>query len=892
MNLAERNADLQLLNRLYLRCAADRGSVVFVNGPVGSGKTAMLSAFAERAVENGALFVSITASASEQHHRFGLADQLVTALRAAGMKADPFVAGDIGGPAPGDGALGTGPVPLGLLQRICRSVCEFAEQHSPLVLGIDDVHFADAASLEVLSYLVRRIDSSAVMIVMNECTGHDRELVTLHAETLHLPYCHGIRLTRLTVMGVAAQLRDRLGSAPSYHEVELWTRVSGGNPLLLHALIDDRTTDGTEPGEPEPGESYRYAVVRCLHRCPPDMLVAARALAVLGDAATKSLIGELVGGDGILVNGSLGALHAAGLLTATRFRHEQAQLAVLADVPAGELSEMHGRAAELLHEGGASAVAVARQLMAAHDSVRTPWRVEILREAAHEAMVSGEVAAAVGYLRHASGICTDPAQEAQVTAELADAQWHIDPAKATRHLDQLIRMVRFGLLTGPEALVPVKHLIWWGEFTRADDLLKRIENQQDHEPAPVTTGPGRAGVRLVRLALSFCAPDLARDPRDVTGDPLDAMAAGAGAGPLTALTFLNLSTDGGGDGEEVQGADQVLRATRAGSPLAATILALILLIQTDRLDDAVSWSDRLLEQRWIERVPMRRAMLETVRSAAALRRGEALEAGASARTVLQLVAPASWGVAVGLPLALAIRSGTELGAFDSVLSVLNVPVPAGMFDTPFALPYLQALGRYHLAVGRPHTALTHFRSCGDLMRKWRIDAPHLVDWRDDAAAALVAMGRVQEARSLMEEQLLRRNGSRVPDHFRDRAARSHGTRPPAAHTRPHRWEAPGLGSGPGSSLGGAGAQTTATVDHGGEESFPVLVELTEAERRVAALAASGCTNREIAGRLFITMSTVEQHLTKIYRKLRVRGRNDLPSALQVHGRPSCLPNGR
>ncbi|WP_240501015.1 helix-turn-helix transcriptional regulator, partial [Streptomyces albus] len=54
-----------------------------------------------------------------------------------------------------------------------------------------------------------------------------------------------------------------------------------------------------------------------------------------------------------------------------------------------------------------------------------------------------------------------------------------------------------------------------------------------------------------------------------------------------------------------------------------------------------------------------------------------------------------------------------------------------------------------------------------------------------------------------------------------------------------------------------------------------LAKLSSAERRVALLAIRGHTNREISTRLFITPSTVEQHLTRIYRKLRVRHREDL-----------------
>ncbi|MFF2198830.1 helix-turn-helix transcriptional regulator, partial [Streptomyces sp. NPDC058157] len=56
--------------------------------------------------------------------------------------------------------------------------------------------------------------------------------------------------------------------------------------------------------------------------------------------------------------------------------------------------------------------------------------------------------------------------------------------------------------------------------------------------------------------------------------------------------------------------------------------------------------------------------------------------------------------------------------------------------------------------------------------------------------------------------------------------------------------------------------------------------LTDAEHRVAALAADGLPNRAIAGELAVTPRTVEQHLTKAYRKLGIRGRPQLATALE------------
>jgi DNA-binding NarL/FixJ family response regulator len=52
-------------------------------------------------------------------------------------------------------------------------------------------------------------------------------------------------------------------------------------------------------------------------------------------------------------------------------------------------------------------------------------------------------------------------------------------------------------------------------------------------------------------------------------------------------------------------------------------------------------------------------------------------------------------------------------------------------------------------------------------------------------------------------------------------------------------------------------------------------ELTTAERQVAALVAEGLTNSEVAGRLFVTVRTVETNLTRIYQKLQVRSRTEL-----------------
>ncbi|MFF8960937.1 AAA family ATPase [Streptomyces sp. NPDC014894] len=954
MKFSERDEELRLLVRLYAGTARGRGAVVFTNGPVGCGKTALLQAFASRVKEQGGHFLSVTASTSERFHLYGLIDQLVNAIRAAGLTADPFAAEEV------DVTVDVGDhqrpprIPLGLLQRVSRTISELAAQ-GPLVLGVDDVHFADEPSLQCLRYLIRRIDSSAVLIVMNESSCHERELATLHAETLHLPYCHRIRLAPLTVSGTADQLTRRLGIVPTIRTAESWSDVSGGNPLLLNALVEDYLIeeqlaagdDGPVRGTPEPGESFRHAFLRCLHRCEPSMLAAARALAVLGDSASPALVGDFLGVDATSVRRCLADLNAAGLLIDLRFRHERARQAVLDGIPPDGLLTMHGRAAELLHASGAPARAVADQLMATHASVKAPWRVGILREAAREALHAGEIGHTVDYLRHASAICEGAVEEAHIAAALADAQWLIDPVKAGRYLPHLSALVTSGTLTGDDAMVPVKHLMWRGDFARADDLLGIIESGSGHVPAGSPWAVAPVDAKIGRLWLSFVCPGLSQDVQAAAA-ARPAPPAPRPRRPVSLSTLLNVSATLDGDGEEFQGADHVLRRTDADSPLTPALFALLFLIQNHRSDEAVQWSDRLLREPWIRHVPMRRAMFETIRSAAALRGGDPVTAGESARTALELVTAAAWGVAVGLPLALAVRAATEQRDFDAVTPYLNTAVPPVMFDTPFALPYLQALGRYHLAMGRPHTALSNFQSCGDLMRQWGADSPDLADWRKDAVAALVAMRRAGQARTLLEEQLtllgdgrsrdrgvaLRRLAaiSAAPDRQsllkeairiladcgdefelgRARSAMAAATVPERPATvreglngAAGRFPDPGPRAfdfardiPPAESPGRTSPPAPYSVRNAGQSGTddesavpPQLAELTEAERRVGALAVAGCTNREIAVQLFITVSTVEQHLTKIYRKLKVRSRSGLPAELLAFNDLPCFPNG-
>ncbi|WP_030437851.1 helix-turn-helix transcriptional regulator [Actinoplanes subtropicus] len=815
MTLTEPLPELLLFDHVHEASTRDEGSVLHISGPVGSGKTALLQAMAERAGRRGGWSFVVTGSARERGHPFGLLDRLIPSMCAAGM-AEPVP----GGRADGQDF-------FFMMDRVGAAVREFACGR-PVMVGIDDVHFADEQSLRAVSYLIRRIESSGVVVVLTESTSYERDMAGLRAEVLHLPFCHRVRLTPLAPAEIAERLRKRWGGAVDDALVQFCAQVTGGIPLLLQALMDDLAA-APAPGAGEPGANFRQTVQRSLHRCAPSTAAAARAIAVLGGCATPELIAELGAVDVALVDESIRDLREMGLLEGEWFRHPQTRAAVLADIPLPGLPELHRRAAELLHLSGAPAGAVAEQLIAAQDGGKAPWRVVILCEAAREAMAGGDVESAVLSLRHAVEASSDDTQRARAGVLLAEAQWHTDPSRAMRRLGELGRDARAGLFTGPDIVTAVNHMLWWGEFAEADELLRLTDEQ------------GGGDSSLAHLWAIFGRAGGGTEPDDENTLPSDSPL--TRSGPMAVVTYLSSAASLKCGGVSTDRADQILLGIRTGAPLTPALSALVLLVQTGRLEEAITWCERLLKEEWISRTPMRRAMIETIESVALLRAGDSARALQCIREVLEVVPAPAWGVAAGLPLSVAVRASTELGDTDAARSYLAVPVPPAMFDTPFALPYLLALGGYHLAMGHPESALLHTRSCLELITRWGVEAGRIA-----AGPPELTMSRPAPASAVSR-----------PDAGEPCLP---GVGEPAAPTVSRR-------TGPG------GRRRAAKHDRAAERSTEDGSQLTDAERRVAALAAAGVTNRQIAESLFITVSTVEQHLTKIYRKLHVRSRSGL-----------------
>ncbi len=847
MEPVERDGQLRVFRELLADAVAGRGRILLVSGGVGSGRTELLTRFTELAYAAGARALTAAGSWAEKDLDLALVEQLFHSTelppalagraRSLVLPAEPTIQ----------------QADARLIQETCAVLLAMARE-DPLVIVIDDLQFADPASLQTLLYLQRRVRSVRVLLVFAEVAQSRPAHAVLHDELNRQPGFRHVRLEPLTRAGVGELLARRLGAMTGARLAESCHPLSGGSPLLVHALADDQLAARTAPdADLEVGTAYGLAVLRCLRRGDGRSLRLAQGLAVLDEFATPARLSRLLDLDLDQVSGLLWAMTDAGLLADSRFRHPVASAAVLRDLQPEELSALRARAGWLLHEDGVGVAAVARYLTGAV-RVPEPWAFPVLRAAAAEALSRNDVRHAVECLELAGAGRADDRDSAAITAQLVTVQRHVDPAAAARHLTMLLDAFEAGLLTDAEADVLVRSLVWQG---RTDDAA-----------AVLASLGGDACAWLY-----YAAPHLLD-----TGVPPSVVA----------------------DEPAIDDAERLLQSCRIGeTPLEDVLSAVQALTHADRGDRAAYWCDELLAEAAAGGTTVWQAVLSDAAASVSLRRGDLVSARRLARAALDLMPAASWGVVVGSPLAHLLTALTRLGRFDEAEDVVRSGLSPAALRTTFGLRFLQARGELHLVTGRLRAALGDFLAVGELAVKWDIDLPVLLPWRAFAAQVYARLDRRQQAGELVSEQLRLPGGSRTRG-LPLRVLAS--VRTPSARL-PLLLEAVDvlrergdfyelalafndlsrtyqeLGRDDQAKLATRRARQLSDACEMPEpvaESPAAASVLSAAERRVANLAALGHTNREISRMLHVTISTVEQHLTRTYRKLNIHRRTDLP----------------
>jgi predicted ATPase len=307
MRLFERDRELAVLSRTLTGASVGRGAGVAVTGEPGAGKSALVA----------------TACAG------------AAGLRVLRSGCDPLATPRPLGPFR-DLVADLGPLDRDTSRAAACEAVYAGLRSTPTVLVIEDLHWVDAASVEVVRFLVRRLETVPCAVVV---TYRDDEIGAQHsarpllADFAALDRLTTLRLAPLSVAGVASFLADRPLAAERVHA------VTGGNPFFVAEVAK-------EPDLPLPG-TVRDAVLARTARIVPDDLEVLQLAAAAPDQLDDRVLPAL----GVDLP-TLRRLHDTGLLLRNRrglvFRHELARLALESTIPAGGAARLHARLLDAL----------------------------------------------------------------------------------------------------------------------------------------------------------------------------------------------------------------------------------------------------------------------------------------------------------------------------------------------------------------------------------------------------------------------------------------------------------------------------------------------------------------------------------------------------------------
>jgi DNA-binding CsgD family transcriptional regulator len=901
-----RQRELDALDRLLDAARGGHGGVLVVHGDPGVGKTALLDQVAGGATRFRVLrSVGVEGEAAFAYAGLqllcgpvlDLAERLPSPQREA--LAVAFGLGE--GPAPNPFLVGL--AVLGLLSAIA------VEQ--PVLALVDDAQWLDLASAQALGFVARRLVAEQVALVFatREVGDALARLPELHLEAL------GHRDAR-------ELLESRLLAPLDEDVVERLVVETRGNPLALVELPHGLTPAQLAGGFGSPATLPLHARIeesfaRRLERLPADsrrlLLLAASDAA--GDPALVWRAAAGLGISGIAAD----AVHAEGLVevsTRIAFRHPLVRSAIYRAAEPGERRDAHRALAEATDP--------------AKDPDRRAWHLAqatvgpdeeiaaLLQESADRARARGGYAAAAAFLELAAGLTVDARQRAVRALAAATAKQQagaldeaaallstaengpldapqraeaaalgariafaadrgseaparlLAAAEALRgldvplardlYLDALGAALFAGRLAGPFNAMEVASIAQTAPPTaspRAQDLLL------DGLALLITDGPA-AGTRLIRQAVqAFGRPDVSPEEglrwRWLAGRTAGFIWDYEGWDSLTRQQ-IRIARDLGALAEL-----PLALSTRVGVHLFAGELrdAAALVDEADALADA---TDRRL-------VPPYGAM-----SLAAFGGRED-----DLRRLLRVGVDgfAASGEGLGLSLAHWVTAvlSNGMGRYEEAFAAaLEATVnPRELWFSTFALVELIEAAARTGRTDRAAEALTILReSTVAAGTPWALGVEArsraLVSDENAAEAAYrEATERLAPTRlrldlaraHLLYGEWLRRAGRRLDARTQLRAAHDlfsdFGTTAFAERAR---------------------VELEATGEHARKRTTDSLDELTPQEAQVARLAARGSTNRQIAAQLFISPSTVEYHLAKVFRKLDVTSRIQLARRLQ------------
>jgi DNA-binding CsgD family transcriptional regulator len=928
--LIEREGELEAIED-FLDRGADGGASLLIEGPPGVGKTSLMRRLGRRADERGIRVLGARGSEIDRDFGFGIVRQLFgePLRRMAPDRRDSLFSGPAALAAAifgldDPGTLDVSPAEASLY-GLFWLLDAFAEA-DPLVIVIDDAHWCDLASLRFVHYVSRRRGDLPLLFAIATRADEPGPGAELLRETAAELQATMLTPSLLSKDGTAALVEAHLGhTAPA--AAQACHQATGGNPLLIEEVLAELgSTLGDEAAGSIAEVGPRRIAEGLLKRArslDPDAPAVVRAVAVLGDAADLGVVAPLAEVERERTIAIVDLLVGASLLDrdgGRGFVHPVFRASIHEAIPPAARAAAHARAADLLLGQGSDAEEVAAHVLLCEPGAAAR-AVDALDAAARNAAERGAPESAATYLRRA--LVEMPAEDPRrgdLLRRLGRAELVLRDPASIGHLQEAAALVDDPELALQISLELGEVLaiagLWDATVATVDDGLARFGGSE--LPGVLDLEAMRAAYRGYDPAWTATyAADLPRLLATVEGrDDEDSARL---RWVLAAIGMLQ-----GMPREEIlrliAPATQRWRIAHDGresSLVAQAGSALVLVDELAGVDEVAA----ALADEGRERGSLL-AMISAAGYAAAAdaRRGRLASSEASLRVTMELIE--------GNELSLMVLTTCLHHCVDTLIERREMEPLAGMVEEielppPFARTMSGAVlgevrGALRMARGERTAAVEDLRMAESILRPMAV-GPRLGPWRSRLALALPAEER-GEALALVEEELelaapldspralgiaqralgILRGGEEGVEELRRSAATLAAS--PSPLERARSMAELGAALRRGNSRNEARERLREAADLaqlcGAERLEASIAEelliagakprrrrisgpdsLTPAERRVATAAAAGATNREIAQNLFVTLRTVEMHLTNTYRKLGASSRAELATAI-------------
>jgi len=904
-----------------------------IEGGVGLGKTSLVHAACGRAQALGYQVLRARGVDLEADFAFGVVRQLFERRLASvrGYERETLLAG---------AAAATRPLLLAQFSESAAYDKSFAILHGlywlaanlstvrPLLLAVDDAHWADEPSLRWLTYLAPRLEGLRVALLVafrpQEPTSAMASLLALRAEAPTL--LHPALLSKDAVSALVRSATSRRSSDRVYDAV--WA-ASGGNALYVTELLRAVELDKQQLAEVDPArvlasslEAIGLRVIARVRRLDPSALRLAQALAALGDGCAlrhAAAMAALTMADAIRLAAGLVRLEVLAADDPPSFMHPVIRDAVEASMGSDERDAAHRDAARLLHADRAPAGQVAAHLVGLRPA-GDEWVLTRLQEAGQEALESATPKAAADLLNRALAEPPSAAQRIGLLRQTARAEARAGREAAFMHLDEALRLAADPRERAEVTLEIAECYAALFRWTDAVDAIgKGLAELGDADPALAARLEGelvvcgfqdsRCAARVKPVLERLCSPCAAESPAET-------LAVARGMAMLLA-------------GRPAEEAALPLESALARAPP-----------QAENWDTraALLWSLVTAERFGAVETALGSMIAEVLRSGSArglvavystlgllkLRLGALPEADSAARVALRVLREGDFRPGLAFAATVLADVAVEAGELDEAEALIAL-LPQADWPAGVATVLIPAArGRLHLAQGRPAEALADFQTCATMFspEAWGIEMRDVgyLHARAGAARALLQLGERERAREMAQAELadvrgfgvpralgialrtagLAQGGSQGLELLGDSVAALRHS--PALLERAHslaelgaalrrdgrradarepltealdlaaRCGARPLATRVREELRAAGARPRRAWRTG-------LEALSPRELHVVRLAAEGRSNREIAQQLYVTLKTIEGHLARAYTKLGIERRSQLSQVL-------------